>query len=156
MKKSILSVSGFALSAVPLMASNADNFREHDQYGLMMTVIAMGVVFIALAILFFCFKWLDKIVNAIWYNLITKPVKALRAGMSGQKGGRTTGTLSVKESATGKPADDGEVIAAIGMALFLHEGGSHDNESDVLTLSPALSGWTGVGNNQMRKPNRKW
>jgi Na+-transporting methylmalonyl-CoA/oxaloacetate decarboxylase gamma subunit len=154
MKKSILTILALGLNAASLLASNADNFREHDQYGLMMTVIAMGVVFIALAILFFCFKWLDKIVNAIWYNLITKPIKALRSSV-GKKGEKTEG-LSVKEAATGVPADDDEVIAAIGIALFLHEGGSHDNESDVLTLGSVTSGWTGVGNNQMRKPNRKW
>ena len=73
----------------------------------------------------------------------------------GKKGEKTEG-LSVKEAATGVPADDDEVIAAIGIALFLHEGGSHDNESDVLTLGSVTSGWTGVGNNQMRKPIRKW
>ncbi len=156
MKKPIITVAALTLNMMPLLASNAENFGQHDQYGIMMAIIAMTVVFIALAILFFCFKWLDKIVNAIWYNLITKPVKRLRARMKGEKAPKTEST-EVKEAATENVvADDDEVIAAIGIALFLHEGGSHDNESDVLTLAPTQSGWTGVGNNQMRKPNRKW
>jgi hypothetical protein len=56
----------------------------------------------------------------------------------------------------GKEENDEELVAAIGVALFLNEDGMHDSESDVLTLVPEASAWTGAGNNQKRSPLRKF
>ena len=57
--KKIIILGGFLFAAVtPALANNADRFGEQDPIGWMMAVISMGVVFVALVILFLCFKYL--------------------------------------------------------------------------------------------------
>jgi Na+-transporting methylmalonyl-CoA/oxaloacetate decarboxylase gamma subunit len=102
-----------------------------------MAIIAMGVVFVALLILFLCFKWSGKVLN-----------KGIRSSVGLKKAGETAapapGKAAIVNSATGKPADT-EVAAAIGIALFLNEDGMHDHESEVLTLAPTTQAWSGCG-----------
>lgn len=138
----------------PAMASNADRFGEQDPIGWMMAVIAMGVVFVALVILFFCFKYLYPALA--WCGL------QLMKGIHRKKqyeqitDRRANASIQVTDSATGKAINNEELAAAIGMALFLHEDGMHDQESGVLTLAPSSSAWTGAGNNHKGSPLRKF
>ena len=157
-KAAILAAGAWLCGVLPAAASNAENFREHDQNGLMMTVIAMGVVFSALLILFICFKWADKALNAVMYQLFVRPYKAMRRkATAAQAPAAAPAGFSVTEQSTGRPVDDAELVAAIGMALFLAEDGMHDAEADVLTLAPQpATGWTGVGRNQKQYPIRKF
>lgn len=156
-KAAILAAGAWLCGVLPAVANNAENFRQHDQWGFMMTLTAMGVVFSALLILFICFKWADKAFNIVMYNLFVRPYKAMRRKAAGQKQAAPAPGLTVTEQATGRPVDDGEVLAAIGMALFLAEDGMHDAEADVLTLAPQpATGWTGVGRNQKQYPIRKF
>lgn len=148
MKKYAIIIAMLASAVSPAPANNADRFLEHDPIGWMMAVISMLVVFSALFILFICFKYgyvgTSKFVHLFFINRY-KRVKADQIT-----------DITVKDAKTGEKIEDTELAAAIGMALFLNEDGMHDNESDVLTLMPGNSGWTGVGQNQKPMPKRAW
>ena len=151
MTKKIYILSILLAGAVsPALASNADRFLEHDPFGWMMAVISMSVVFCALLILFICFKYgyvgIGKFVHLLFINRY-KREKAEKKNTNG---------ITVKDAKTGEKIDNDELAAAIGMAIFLHEDGMHDSESDVLTLVPNNSGWTGAGHNQKPLPRRAW
>ena len=155
MKKLIISTTLLASYIPELLASNADNFREHDPWGWMMAVIAMGVVFSALLILFLCFKYGYTGMAAIGLMIMKGLHRKQRLEIITDK--RKDAQHKIKESATGKEVNDEELAAAIGMALFLHEDGMHDTESGVLTLNaPQPGAWTGVGANQKQMPLRKF
>lgn len=146
MKKYSIIVTLLACAATPALAgNNADRFLEHDPIGWMMAVISMLVVFSALLVLFICFKYgyvgISKFIHLLFINRY-KREKAEK---------KPAAQMTVKD-ATGAVVNDSELAAAIGMALFLHEDGMHDSESDVLTLVPSNSGWTGVGQNQKPQP----
>jgi Na+-transporting methylmalonyl-CoA/oxaloacetate decarboxylase gamma subunit len=148
----------FLTYALPVMAQEGESgaavdkiqkFQQQDPFGVSMSIIAMGVVFCALLILFLCFKWSGKVLN-----------KGVRSSLGLKKAGAKTQAATpqapkVVATATGRPAD-GEVAAAIGMALFLHEDGMHDHESDELTLLPSRQAWTGCGANHKQHPLRKF
>lgn len=134
------------------MASNADRFGEQDPIGWMMAVIAMGVVFVALVILFLCFKYLYP--GLAWCGL--QIMKSFHRKKQYEQITDRRSQIKVTDVATGENVNDEELAAAIGMALFLHEDGMHDQESGVLTLTPTPSAWTGAGNNQKRSPMRKF
>ncbi len=148
MKKISIITAMLVSVASPALASNADRFLEHDPIGWMMAVISMLVVFSALFILFICFKYgyvgIAKFVHLVFINRY-KREKAEK-----------TSQVTIKDAETGATIDDAELAAAIGMALFLHEDGMHDSESDVLTIQPSNSGWSGVGQNQKPLPRRAW
>ena len=153
MKKFTIIFASLGSFASPVLANNAERFLEHDPYGWMMTVISMMVVFFALLILFICFKYgyvgTAKFAHLILINRF-KGIKAKRAAAKAKE------QMIIKDAETGVVVDDAELAAAIGMALFLNEDGMHDNESDVLTLIPHNSGWTGVSQNQKPLPRRAW
>lgn len=151
MKKNSIIITLLASAASPALASNADRFLEHDPIGWMMAVISMLVVFSALFILFICFKYgyvgIAKFVHLLFINRYKKE----KAEKSTQSSG-----ITIKDAKTGAVVDNDELAAAIGMAIFLNEDGMHDSESDVLTLAPGNSSWTGVGQNQKPMPRFKY
>ena len=137
-------------AAFPVLANNADSFMEHDPYGWMMAVTSMMVVFVALFILFICFKYGYVATSKFVHLLFINSYKQAKAAKAKSKG------MTVTDAQTGAMVDDAELVAAIGMALFLNEDGMHDKESDILTFGTTTSGWTGVGQNQKPMPRRSW
>ncbi len=117
--------------------TSAEKFGMVDPTGIGMAVIAMSVVFSALALLYGFFKNVAKLYTIDYSRLFARK----------------------KASATEKPADSpvehtGEVNAAIAMALHLYRNQLHDNENTVLTIrkvSRTYSPWSskiyGVLNN---------
>lgn len=149
MKKISIIATLLASAATPALANNADRFLEHDPIGWMMAVISMMVVFSALLILFICFKYgyvgITKFVHLLFINRYKK-----------EKAEKKAANITVKDAKTGEKVDDTELAAAIAIALFMHEDGMHDSESDVLTFAPSNSSWTGVGQNQKPLPKFKY
>lgn len=95
------------------------NAEENDEYGGGITVVAMGIVISALAILSILFLIFGKISA----SMLTK--KKLKSK------GLTSGEADDHHSTP----DSGEVIAAISMALAEHiDGKGHDLERTILTL----------------------
>jgi len=155
--KKITITAAMLISAAPvLLASNAENFAKNDPIGWMMAIISMSVVFSALVILFLCFKFLYPLFA--WCGLKFKKSvhRKKQFEQITDRRAQNQRKMKVTDKATGKMVDDTELAAAIGVALFLNEDGMHDQESNVLTLAPSSSAWTGAGNNQKRSPIRRF
>lgn len=92
-----------------------DNFKQNDPTGLGMTLTAMAVVFSGLLLLFLVFKQIGK--------------AAVSAGV------RRAKKVSGEEAVVAAPGElSGEVLVAIGMALYELNEDAHDIESTVLTI----------------------
>lgn len=96
--------------------SAGESFVEFDPYGIGMTMIAMFVVFSALAILFVIYKNIGKFFIRKG-NAVSKPAVSIK-----KSGENVAGEIS------------GEVNAAIAMALYLYQSELHDEENTVLTI----------------------
>ena len=100
---------------------NIEAFHVKDPHGYWIALLAMSVVFCALALLYICFKLFGKFASR---NLQTEDKAQAAAPAAAQ--------------AAAVPAGgdiDGEKMAAICFALYQHLN-AHDNESGVLTLAP--------------------
>jgi len=108
--------------------SSGEKFVEFDPYGVGMTVVAMMVVFSALAILFIIYKNLGR----FFINRGAAVKKSI--------------TSDIKAAATQpRVAMSGEVNAAIAMTLHLYQSELHDYENTVLTIqkvSRTYSPWS--------------
>ena len=100
---------------------NIEAFHVKDPHGYWIALLAMSVVFIALALLYICFKLFGKFASR---NLQTEDKQQSAAPAVAQ---------SVAAPASGNL--DGEKMAAICFALYQHLN-AHDQESGVLTLTP--------------------
>lgn len=99
---------------------NIEAFHIKDPHGYWIALIAMSVVFGALAILYICFKLFGVV------------------SMRGTKDSEAAVEAPVAHAATSAVAGgdlDGEKMAAICFALYQHLN-AHDQESGVLTLAP--------------------
>lgn len=96
--------------------SPSEAFGAFDPSGVMMTIIAMGVVFTALIVLY-----------RIFHAIGTLNQRATRRKQS--KAAAAAGKTLVDE---GEIA--GEVFAAISTALYLYETDKHDHESTIITI----------------------
>ena len=97
--------------------SAGESFVEFDPYGIGMTMIAMFVVFSALAILFVIYKNMGRF-------FIRQGAASKRLITSEQK----------PSAAHSEVEMSGEVNAAIAMALHLYQSELHDYENTVLTI----------------------
>ncbi|MEL7586677.1 MAG: OadG family transporter subunit [Prolixibacteraceae bacterium] len=95
-------------------ATSGEQFVEMDPSGIGMTIIAMMVVFSALALLFVIFKNIGRAFTR------TKTVKVKDIGAI--------------QTAVAPSEISGEVNAAIAMALYLYQNEMHDYENTVLTV----------------------
>lgn len=98
-------------------ASAGEKFVQMDPYGIGMTMIAMFVVFSALALLYIIYK-------NIGLFFVQKASKAAKKDLQATIPGKHT-----KEEGM-----SGEVNAAIAMALYLYQSELHDEENTVLTI----------------------
>lgn len=105
-----------------------DEFKERDENGFAMTLMAMGIVFSALLILCLSFYCIGKI----------------NAGVSALNKSRAHGISREEVHTELGGHDSGEEIAAIVTALYQHLN-AHDTESTVLTINKvkrAYSPWS--------------
>lgn len=101
-------------------------FEEHDPWGISLTILSMAIVFVALFVLCFCFRYIGKL-------------NARKAARKREAATRSDGTsIPAKQG-----PDSGEEIAAVCMALHEHLN-MHDHEDFVLTINKvkrAYSPW---------------
>lgn len=120
--------------------SAGESFVELDPYGIGMTMIAMFVVFSALAILFIIYKNLGRFF--------------IRRSAASKK------SLSAGEIVSDRHSEgemSGEVNAAIAMALHLYQSELHDYENTVLTIqkvSRNYSPWSSKIYTLRKQPNK--
>lgn len=117
--------------------SAGETFVEIDPFGIGMTIIAMSVVFMALAILYIIYKNIGK----FFVRRVTKSQKLA----SGEE------LNAIEEEMSG------EVSAAIAMALHLYQSELHDYENTVLTIqkvSRTYSPWSSKIYTLRKTPNK--
>ncbi len=111
------------------VATPAEIFGEMDPHGIAITIIAMSVVFVSLALLYILFKNNSKI-----YSLDLSSIFK-----------RKKGPQKEEEKAKIGESIPGEVAAAIAMALYQYHAQIHDVEKTVLTIrrvSRTYSPWS--------------
>lgn len=124
--------------------TGVDKFKEQDPHGFAMAIMAMGIVFLCLALLWLFFtvfgmimRHLDtakKVANAQPIKPITKTVEKT-AEMAHKTG-------NILQEGLDKKGIDMEVyMAVIGMALRQYEDDVHDVESGVITIKSKSTGW---------------
>lgn len=117
------------------VVSAGEEFKKYDPSGGGMAVIAMGVVFIALATLYFLFKSTARLLKTdIRKQLLARSLVRAKAG----------GKETLVEDHKGLEIT-GEINAAIAMTLYLYSSELHDAENTVLTInkvSRAYSPWS--------------
>ena len=101
---------------------NIEAFHDKDPHGFWIALLAMSVVFSALALLYICFKLFGKFASR---NLKDDTKEQTAAPVAAQAASVPAASNDV----------NGETMAAICFALYQHLN-AHDNESGVLTLSP--------------------
>ena len=126
--------------------SKQDKLKRDDPYGIGMAIISMAVVFTALIMIYIMLKI---------FNYASR--------RSTQKSKAKAEAANVKVAAV-KSDDDKEIeaanaeeIAAIGVALHLHFGSMHDEESEVITInmpSKHYSPWAQKELTMKRNPRR--
>jgi hypothetical protein len=135
-------IRGFMVKTTPNANNNTEaqitsgeEFRKFDPFGAGMTIIAMGVVFIALALLYFFFKMTARLLKLdIKKQLLARSLIREKAGV----------TVLTGESHSGLEMT-GEINAVIAMTLFLYQTELHDAENTVLTInkvSRSYSPWS--------------
>ena len=119
--------------------------KREDPHGIGITLLAMGIVFFCLALLFLFF-WIfglimahidtaKKVVNAQPIKPITKTVEVTHDIA------HTTG--NILQDGLGKKGIDKEVyIAVISMALKQYQDDVHDVESGIITIRSQRTGWS--------------
>ncbi|MDR1602634.1 MAG: OadG family protein [Tannerella sp.] len=97
------------------METKMENFREKDSNGIVMTIIAMMVVFLGLIVLYTFFKYIGK--SAI--------------EMSRRRAQRAS---EAENGSSSEALESGEIVAAISLALHEVNEDVHDLENTVLTM----------------------
>lgn len=103
-------------SAAAKITANADKFEQIDPWGIGITAIGIGVVFISLLLLYALFYNITKILNLKLRRERRKEGKEISPELKSQE-------------------IPGEVNAAIAMALHIFFSEQHDRENTVLTIN---------------------
>lgn len=124
--------------------SKIEKFKREDPHGFAMAIMAMGIVFLCLALLWIFFTLFGmfmrhqeaakKVINKQPIKPITKTVeKTIEVG-------HKTGVL-LKDGLDTKGIDREVYMAVIGMALQQYRDNVHDVESGVITIKHHDTGW---------------
>ena len=121
-----------------------EEFKDKDPHGFAMAIMAMGIVFLCLSLLWIFFtvfgmimRHMDtakKVVNQQPIKPITKTV-----AKTAEIGHKTSNLL--QEGFDKKGIDMEVYMAVIGMALRQYEDDVHDVESGIITIKPKDTGW---------------
>lgn len=124
--------------------SKVEKFKREDPYGFGMALMAMGIVFFCLALLWIVFSLFGmlmrhmetakKVANKQPIKPITKTVeKTIEVG-------HKTGVI-LKDGFESKGIDREVYMAVIGMALKQYEDDVHDVESGIITIKSKATDW---------------
>ena len=124
--------------------SKVEKFKREDPYGFGMAIMAMGIVFSCLALLWITFTLFGMVMRhmetakKVAHKQPIKPItKTVEATL---EVGHKTGVM-LKEGFDTKGIDKEVYMAVIGLALRQYEDDIHDVESGVITIKPKDTGW---------------
>jgi Na+-transporting methylmalonyl-CoA/oxaloacetate decarboxylase gamma subunit len=109
--------------------NKVQEFKEKDPFGIAMSVIAMGIVFVALILLYAFFRLLGVVLHRFDVLARVKAIKAIRKQAHKV-------TVMAKQGLETKGIDNEVYVAVIALALQEYEENVHDIESNVLTIIP--------------------
>ena len=110
-------------------------FKEKDPYGIAMTLMCMGVVFLCLILLFVFFHIFGWAMNRAAKLARVRAIRAIH-----EQAVRVV--EMAKQGTTETKGIDMETYAAvIGLALHEYFGGTHDLESGILTINQTQTTW---------------
>jgi Na+-transporting methylmalonyl-CoA/oxaloacetate decarboxylase gamma subunit len=109
--------------------NKVQEFKQRDPYGIAMSIIAMGIVFICLILLYVFFRVLGIVLHRIDVLTRVKAIKAIR-----EQAHKVT--VIAKQGLETKGIDNEVYVAVIALALQEYEENVHDIESNVLTIVP--------------------
>jgi len=124
--------------------SKVEKFKREDPYGFGMALMAMGIVFFCLALLWITFtmfgmlmRHMDTAKKVAQHQPIKPITKTVEKTM---EVGHKTGVM-LKEGFDTKGIDREVYMAVIGLALRQYEDDIHDVESGVITIKPKDTDW---------------
>jgi hypothetical protein len=124
--------------------SKIEKFKREDPHGFGMALMAMGIVFFCLALLWITFTVFGIVMRHIdtakkmAHQQPIKPItKTVEKTM---EVGHKTGVI-LKEGLNTKGIDREVYMAVIGMALRQYEDDIHDVESGIITIKPKETDW---------------
>ena len=124
--------------------SKIEKFKREDPHGFGMALMAIGIVFFCLALLWITFtlfgmlmRHMDTAKKVAHHQPIKPITKTVEKTM---EVGHKTGVL-LKEGLNTKGIDKEVYMAVIGLALRQYEDDIHDVESGVITIKPKDTGW---------------
>jgi hypothetical protein len=124
--------------------SKVEKFKREDPYGFGMALMAMGIVFFCLALLwitFTLFGTLMRHLDAAKKVAQHQPIKPITKTVEKTiEVGHKTGVI-LKEGLDTKGIDREVYMAVIGLALRQYEDDIHDVESGVITIKPKETDW---------------
>lgn len=120
--------------------SKIADFKEKDPYGIAMSILAMGIVFGCLILLYVFFILFGKIVNAADKNA-TSPDAATPKNTKTCKAKEEEIAAAVAVAQSNSGTGDENLDAAL-IALALNAEFAHDEESGVITIKASHSEWS--------------
>lgn len=120
--------------------SKIADFKEKDPYGIAMSILAMGIVFGCLILLYVFFILFGKIVNAADKNA-TSPDAATQKNTKTCKAKEEEVAAAVAVAQSNSGTGDENLDAAL-IALALNAEFAHDEESGVITIKASHSEWS--------------
>ena len=132
------------LNVTTVSESKIEKFKREDPYGFGMALMAMGIVFFCLALLWITFtlfgmlmRHLDTAKKVAHHQPIKPITKTVE--MTAELGHKTG--VILKEGLNTKGIDKEVYMAVIGLALRQYEDDIHDVESGVITIRPKDTDW---------------
>jgi len=125
--------------------SKQDKLKQDDPYGIGMALISMAVVFTALIMIYIMLKIFNYVTRRATQKSKAQEVPAKAAAVGNKKDDDDVDAVNA------------EVVAAIGVALHLHFGSMHDEESEIITInmpSKHYSPWAQKELTMKRTPRR--
>ncbi len=121
--------------------TKVEKFKREDPYGIAMSIMAMGIVFSCLALLWIFFTIFGAVMRKLETSKHKQPMKPITKTVekTAELGHKTSNIL--QEGFEKKGIDMEVYLAVIGMALKQYEDDVHDVESGVITIQSKDTGW---------------
>ena len=130
-----------------LLQDKVAEFKEKDPYGIGMSIMGMGIVFLCLILLYVFFRLFGYVVASYERLARLKAVQAMREQAR-------KATILAKHGLESKGIDKETYAAVIALALNASEEEVHDVESSVITLIPRKTEWNGKVLVRGKQPER--
>ncbi len=121
--------------------TGVDKFKQNDPHGFAMAIMAMGIVFLCLALLWIFFTLFGMLMKHLETAKKSQPIKPITKTIEATKEiAHKTGNI-LQEGLDLRGIDMEVYMAVIGMALRQYEDDVHDVESGVITIKPKDTEW---------------